>query len=152
MATSFVTLPTQRNRLLSLRHPSLITFSSMEISTQQPREDLQTSLTVIQTIACWALAAPVQTKPSPTLCLPLGAFSFGGTQFELSFFFPSSFSSSSFKLSGMSGLLMLSPVFQAKHNNLAARPQKQPKVQGLMIKQLFLIRFLAWFCQLKRLI
>lgn len=47
IATCFVALPTQRNYLLSLRHPSLITFSSMEISTHQPREDPQTLLAVI---------------------------------------------------------------------------------------------------------
>lgn len=33
IATHFVALPTQRNDLLSLRHRSLITFSSMEINT-----------------------------------------------------------------------------------------------------------------------
>lgn len=52
IATCFVAQPTQRNCLLSLKHPSLITFSSMEISTHQSREHLQISLTAIQTIIC----------------------------------------------------------------------------------------------------
>lgn len=59
LAMCFVALPTQRNYLLSLRHPSLITFSSMEINTHQPREDAQPWLAVTDTTACCGLTDPV---------------------------------------------------------------------------------------------